>query len=359
MSNYKDEIWFKCLEEKLPDQARLLDDAYSNVERQAYNAFGSARTLLEKNIDYIGQIENKRQLRHGQGKLFNRIEILKKQKIVSNDVYESLHRIRAMGNKMHEGDNSLMAQKRAESILKEVEGYFLWFLYKYEDLKGYEMNINNSQEIKEDRDITPEYGDITPEYREIITKENIKIVKYCSNKKQCGRKYEDKYPYHMCIKCGALIDQIEEIEKIDDSQYKEEKKKQDTPKELNHYIIIGYNKKEGEEYHYVFKDKIKLEFDEVIIGRRSYTYNYIPDIDLTKYIDDDEDFTEVSRKHAMIYKKYDSFYIKNLTEEDDIEFFSENDENEVSIKVRESRVLKEDETCIIGNDLIFLNYVVE
>ena len=50
MSNYKDEIWFKCLEEKLPDQAMLLNHAHSNIENQAYNACASARTLIEKNI---------------------------------------------------------------------------------------------------------------------------------------------------------------------------------------------------------------------------------------------------------------------------------------------------------------------
>lgn len=324
---YKNEDWFKKLQYKYPEQAEYLDDAYSLLDTKAYNAAASIRTLLEANIECIGELERKKKLkealsRKGKHDLSNRINKMKQEKIISEDTCDVLHSIRKKGNKVHEGARGLEAQKLVLSAINEMESYLIWFTDKY-----IEDEIENEVE----------------DVGKTIT------IKYCSNKKQCGRIYHDGYPYHICQKCGALIEQME---KINDEGMDPEL---EIPETLNHYILIGYNNNNN----YELKDKINLDSEQIIIGRESNTSDFKVDIDLTKYIDNEEYHREISRKHAMIYKKDNTLYIKKLSKHDNLTFLNKNSEEEIIIKENESRELNEDELILFSNYLICIEYLVD
>ena len=196
-------------------------------------------------------------------------------------------------------------------------------------------------------------------------------IKQCFNP-ICRVKYrEDMEEYELdnCSVCGAPIILIEETpdEKVlessplsnEDNNISEDSNEVFSEKKdvyfkvlANGEIVISQFKEEVDTnvsgprvniYSGVtLKSVFKLEYDETSIGRRSVAET--PDIDLSMY--DRKNIT--SRKHALIYKLKDNYYVRN-----------ESSKN--SLHVNKKSIKKGEDYMLSSGDLIILSraYVLE
>lgn len=195
------------------------------------------------------------------------------------------------------------------------------------------------------------FGNSTSSRAQVKDGENEKFDKKCSDTEICGSKFKlsDLLPgENTCPVCGSsLIDLTEE-----DSQPAEDTT--DSNFVLGDVLTIdkyGYLHiiDSEEEHRYEGRDRLKINingrvykcecimFDEYTLGRNSTTF--CPDIDLSKI-----DFeNRISRKHLMIYRDEDQFYVRNLSSKNTVHI------NETLLACDESMVLNDKDKILLSN----------
>lgn len=192
-----------------------------------------------------------------------------------------------------------------------------------------------------------------PEEPEIKYTENKKFDKRCSDILSCGAKFKlsELLPgENVCPLCGSsLIDLIEDPEPEEelpvDSQFKFVLGDVLTIDKYGYLHMIDSE----EEHRYEGRDRLKIcingrvykceciMFDEYTVGRNSTTF--CPDIDLSKI-----DFeNRISRKHLMIYRDEDQFYVRNLSSKNTVHV------NETLLRENESMVINDKDKIILSN----------
>lgn len=181
-----------------------------------------------------------------------------------------------------------------------------------------------------------------------------KFDKICSDTVSCGAKFKlsELLPEeNVCQYCGkSLIDSNEEDpepmdEPTKDPQFNFVLGDVLTIDKYGYLHIIDSE----EEHRYEGRDRLKIYingrvykcecimFDEYTVGRNSTTF--CPDIDLSKI-----DFeNRISRKHLMIYRDEDQFYVRNLSSKNTVHV------NETLLSENESMVLNDKDKIILSN----------
>lgn len=203
------------------------------------------------------------------------------------------------------------------------------------------------------------FGDPAPNEPSEKGGENEKFDKRCSDTLSCGAKFKlsDLLPgENVCPFCGkSLIDlTIEEDPEPVGEPIKETTEDPQLEFVLGDVLTIdkyGYIHiiDSEEEHRYEGRDRLKIYingrvykcecimFDEYTVGRNSTTF--CPDIDLSKI-----DFeNRISRKHLMIYRDEDQFYVRNLSSKNTVHV------NETLLSENESIVLNDKDKIILSN----------
>lgn len=189
------------------------------------------------------------------------------------------------------------------------------------------------------------FGDFDPnEYGQSFigqesTYKNESYVKRCD---RCDMNFTEEMlmaGQETCLMCGSKLINLTENTEVKPSIIKEDK----SPKLKNILTIDKYGYMHfidnEEENRYKGKDRLKIcingivcksehiHFDEYTLGRNSTTF--CPDIDLSKF--DYEN--RISRKHLMIYRKEDTYFVRNLSSKNTVhvngELLGENDSKEI------------------------------
>ena len=201
----------------------------------------------------------------------------------------------------------------------------------------------------EDEDI---FGSSISSRAEVKDAANERFEKKCSDTEICRSKFKlsDLLPgENTCPVCGSsLIDLTEEnpqpIEELPtDSNFV-----LGDVLTIDKYGYIHIIDSEEEDRYYG-RDRLKINingrvykcecimFDEYTVGRNSTTF--CPDIDLSKI-----DFeNRISRKHLMIYRDEDQFYVRNLSSKNTVHI------NETLLRCDESMVLNDKDKIILSN----------
>lgn len=134
-----------------------------------------------------------------------------------------------------------------------------------------------------------------------------------------------------------------------DDKYLENKEaseeKEDVDEEENPYENIKGNNLILYKDNEVF-EIYELKYDEMIIGRNSSEFN--PDIDLSEI--DNENAT--SRKHLLIYKENDNYYIRNLSKKCSVHI-KRYDENEaIVVQFNESVIIEDGDFIVLSGKFI-------
>ena len=229
-----------------------------------------------------------------------------------------------------------------------------------DDIFGNTLFSGGKKDEGNDFDNDPFGGDIfgddlMPNEPGVKPTEDEKFDKKCSDTLLCGAKFKlnDLLPgANVCPYCGkSLIDLTEEpVEKPVgespvDSQLEFVLGDVLTIDKYGYLHIIDSE----EEHRYEGRDRLKIYingrvykcecimFDEYTVGRNSTTF--CPDIDLSKI-----DFeNRISRKHLMIYRDEDQFYVRNLSSKNTVHV------NETLLSENESIVLNDKDKIILSN----------
>lgn len=312
VNKYKVQKWYKELEKQWPDFAKLVNDAYEEIEKRPYYTLLSSRSFIEGTMDYIGQEENIIKLRLKDDdknipytELKEKINVMVNSKIITKQFHSEIKQMVYICNRLHSG----YAANSYESTLAFVGvlNYAEWFVGKY----GRKNNLSD---------------------------ENVVKIKVCSNQKQCGRMYtgEAIEEYTYCNKCGAPLDEKEHIIENIPS--------------FDVYELVG------EEKEHVLRGNIQLELDEMILGRKNHAYT--PDIDLSEFIECEDNKNIISRKHLMVYKRAGNYVIKNISQDNYViieDIHHGNDQGLRFLEGEEIEVL-EDMDNVFVHEILRLNY---
>ncbi len=342
-SRYKNFGWYRCLRDNgIEELYKMIDDAHDIIDKQPYNAANSIRGFWEHMMDYIGRKENIPSLREGgkndkdqDARLVEKINILYERKIINKRTKDRLTNIRKTCNeKLHHGRHGEESLVQISNVFYETCIVAKSIVARYFDLSPYEELMGD---------------DLANDGLENKKKE--KTIYICSNKTQCGRRHKDNYAYDCCTSCGAPIEKI--IVPIKDDEIQEEGIA--TPVEFD-------QSKAGDWLKVYILDEstgclrefseIKLEDDEIILGRKSSTST--PDIDLCEYILNADYKASVSKKHMMIYKKNDSYYLRDLSDWDSVQIKEDGQEQRV-LEYQETVRLKHN--TVIGITTVALKYI--
>lgn len=100
----------------------------------------------------------------------------------------------------------------------------------------------------------------------------------------------------------------------------------------------------------------ELKYDEIIIGRNSSEFT--PDIDLQ--VVDRENIT--SRKHLLIYKEEDNYYLRNLSKKCSVHIKKYNEDDPRAVPFNESVIIEDGDFIVLSGKFIleaFFNEVEE
>lgn len=186
---------------------------------------------------------------------------------------------------------------------------------------------------------------------------NEQFDKICSDTLLCGAKFKlnDLLPgANVCPYCGKSLIDLKE----NPDQVKEPTGEPTQGPQLEFVLgdVLTIDKygylhiiDSEEEHRYEGRDRLKIYingrvykcecimFDEYTVGRNSTTF--CPDIDLSKI-----DFeNRISRKHLMIYRDEDQFYVRNLSSKNTVHV------NEALLSENESMVLNDKDKIILSN----------
>lgn len=363
LNKYKNELWHRCMQSEWPNLAEYLRRANNFLEMGYHNESAlNLRTFFEKSIDYIGERENIKSLREENTKekieynpLKRKLDTMKKINFIDINTYNHLQRVRAELNPMVHDKRREVDEYEYEYTLpiyfQETIIFAKWFISKYTDLEKFkkELEENKSDDIDD-------------------IKSNIKRIKYCQNVSQCGRNFGENYEFDICVRCGFPV-----VEKyIEDNEYNNEKIENYAKEDVQdkHFLFIGelFIKKSKVDGEYVIesedgvvKSQMELIADELVLGRKSTSGDYSPDIDFGLYIEGSDRSNKVSKRHALVYKEKDSYYVKNISKGNYIIVEDKEQSTEESIveKYLEGNdVMKlEDNDVVKISDVGFIQYI--
>lgn len=309
---YKIEKWYKYLQKDYPEYAKLFDDAYEEMENRAYVSLAASRNFIEGTMDFIGQFEEINELRHANKdenivhtNIPKKLDILVYKRLISDKFRKEIKIAASVCNNLHTGYE--VGTDEARIVFMALIKYAKWFVEKYGNMA-------------------------------IIDDQSIVKIKVCSNQKQCGRVYQSDEEVGYCKKCGAPLEEQEHV-------------LENTPS-FDVYELIG------EEKQHVYRGNIVLDTDEIVCGRKSN--NSEPDIDLSTYINCEENKNTISRKHLLVYKKGNDYVIKNISQDNYVIIEDAENGNEQGLRLLEGEEIKvlEDMDNIFVHETIRLNYKI-